>query len=116
MSKYGVWKPGSNRWAIHNDYREDGYDTPELAQQFIDLILIGKQLFHPGDFEVRERHPDGTPGAAVYRPQASEHSIIPTSSDVGAPTIAINNHTCPSCKNDRCSKSEKTCWKCGGKL
>lgn len=32
------------------------------------------------------------------------------------PTVAVNDHTCPSCKNDRCSKSEKTCWKCGGVL
>lgn len=31
-------------------------------------------------------------------------------------TSAINNHTCPSCGNDRCSKTEKSCWKCGGKL
>lgn len=32
------------------------------------------------------------------------------------PTVAVNNHICPSCKNDRCSKSEKSCWKCGGVL
>lgn len=29
---------------------------------------------------------------------------------------AINNHICPTCKNDRVSKSEKSCWKCGNKL
>ena len=28
----------------------------------------------------------------------------------------INNHVCPSCKNDRLNKSEKSCWKCGAKL
>ena len=32
-----------------------------------------------------------------------------------APT-PINNHVCPSCKNDRCSIGEKSCWKCGGAL
>lgn len=31
-------------------------------------------------------------------------------------TVAVNNHTCPHCKNDRCSKTEKSCWRCGGKL
>jgi hypothetical protein len=31
-------------------------------------------------------------------------------------TVAINNHTCPSCRNDRVSKSEHSCWKCGNKL
>ena len=38
----------------------------------------------------------------------------PTSTDPSVP--AINDHSCPSCGNDRCSKSERTCWKCGGKL
>lgn len=28
----------------------------------------------------------------------------------------INNHICPSCHNDKCSKNEKSCWKCGSKL
>jgi hypothetical protein len=32
------------------------------------------------------------------------------------PTIAVNDHTCPTCGNNRCSKSEKTCWRCGGVL
>ena len=31
-------------------------------------------------------------------------------------SVAINDHTCPGCGNNRCSKSERTCWKCGGKL
>jgi hypothetical protein len=29
---------------------------------------------------------------------------------------AINDHVCPSCQNKRCSKSEKTCWRCGNPL
>jgi len=32
------------------------------------------------------------------------------------PKSAINDHVCPGCKNDRCSKSERICWKCGGSL
>lgn len=31
-------------------------------------------------------------------------------------SMAINDHTCPTCKNNRCSKTEKSCWKCGNKL
>lgn len=30
--------------------------------------------------------------------------------------LAINDYTCPVCHNDRCSKSEKICWKCGNKF
>ncbi len=29
---------------------------------------------------------------------------------------AINDHVCPGCKNDRCSKTERICWKCGEPL
>ena len=29
---------------------------------------------------------------------------------------AINNHTCPGCGNTKCSKDERSCWKCGGSL
>jgi hypothetical protein len=28
----------------------------------------------------------------------------------------INDHVCPSCGNDKVSKTERSCWKCGGKL
>jgi hypothetical protein len=31
-------------------------------------------------------------------------------------SMPTNDYTCPSCKNDRCSKTEKSCWKCGNKL
>lgn len=31
-------------------------------------------------------------------------------------TAAVNDHTCPSCGNNRCSKAEVKCWKCGGVL
>lgn len=30
------------------------------------------------------------------------------------PVVAVNDHTCKFCGNTSCSKSEKTCWKCGG--
>jgi len=33
---------------------------------------------------------------------------------VSDPMVAINDHTCKFCGNTACSKSEKTCWKCGG--
>lgn len=31
-------------------------------------------------------------------------------------TVAINNHKCGACGNDRCSSNEKSCWKCGNPL
>lgn len=35
---------------------------------------------------------------------------------VTSAAVTINDHTCPGCHNTKCSKSEKTCWKCGGAL
>jgi hypothetical protein len=32
------------------------------------------------------------------------------------PSAIINNHICPTCKNERCSLSEVMCWRCGNKL
>lgn len=32
------------------------------------------------------------------------------------PPKAINDHTCPHCGNTACSKTERSCWKCGGSL
>lgn len=45
---------------------------------------------------------------------------LDTDSSAPAPIMsngeAINNHTCPTCKNTRCNKQEKSCWRCGSKL
>ena len=29
---------------------------------------------------------------------------------------AVNNYTCPYCKNTKCSTTEKTCWVCGSNI
>jgi hypothetical protein len=50
--------------------------------------------------------PDHTLG-----PHAIQHAI-----HVADEVQAVNDHTCPTCKNDRCSKTEKSCWKCGSNL
>jgi len=35
---------------------------------------------------------------------------------VSSSGVAVNNHTCKSCGNNRCNVSEKSCWKCGNLL
>ncbi len=40
-------------------------------------------------------------------------------SDIEKPITSnylVNDFICPSCKNDRCSRSEKICWRCGNSL
>jgi hypothetical protein len=46
-----------------------------------------------------------------------ESLTVPLSSlTVKASGVAINDHTCPTCSNTHCSKTERTCWKCGNNL
>jgi hypothetical protein len=35
---------------------------------------------------------------------------------VSTPGIAVNDHVCGTCGNARCSKAEKSCWRCGNSL
>ena len=38
-----------------------------------------------------------------------------TTANIGS-IIAINDHICKTCSNERCSKTEKSCWRCGAAL
>lgn len=60
-----------------------------------------------------DRDPDDPvyPGWYAYRFVPFEKQ-----STTMVPTAAVNDYTCPTCQNSRCSKSEGTCWKCGSKL
>lgn len=49
--------------------------------------------------------------------------VSPAKRDAGAIKIVtktssapVNDYVCPSCRNDKCSKSEGKCWKCGNAL
>ena len=44
---------------------------------------------------------------------ASEIKERPNVGPINGP---INDYVCPTCRNDKCSKSEKICWCCGNKL
>jgi hypothetical protein len=62
------------------------------------------------------------PGAAAEVQPNLWKGAYDKSGSINKPVIdkAINDHQCPTCKNDRVSKSEKAkkipCWKCGGEL
>jgi hypothetical protein len=60
-------------------------------------------------------HPDGK---SWFFGDPSKGAPAPTCNqvkdNVGTP---INDHVCPTCRNDRCSKNTEThCWRCGNKL
>lgn len=42
--------------------------------------------------------------------------VLDVRSPIQANSMPVNDHICPTCKNDRCSKTEKSCWRCGNSL
>ena|SRR6266446_1680116 len=52
----------------------------------------------------------------IYAECNVHYNLVTISDPVSVTSPLVNDHTCPTCKNDRCSKSEKSCWKCGGLL
>jgi len=41
---------------------------------------------------------------------------LPTFDRSGTLGPAVNDYVCKTCKNSRCSRTEKTCWLCGNPL
>lgn len=92
-----------------------GYDGTLLAWKSDEI--------HPPEaetFNQRERINVKAMGYSFYRRYSSDcfcEAFQETSSIANtAPSDMINDHICPSCKNNRCNKSEKTCWRCGNSL
>jgi hypothetical protein len=52
-------------------------------------------------------------GSLTFTP---ENITIDSPIETPSSSAVINDHICPTCSNNRCSKSEKTCWRCGNKL
>lgn len=49
----------------------------------------------------------------TYSDKSSSSDDFVKSNDVSQ---IINDHTCVSCGNTKCSKSEKSCWRCGSSI
>lgn len=64
-------------------------------------------------------HTKGAKGG-IHKPtlveQHQSYAAVMHSNQTESVTVAANDHVCPSCKNDRVSKAERTCWKCGSSL
>lgn len=97
---YNVWVIDSKRWTNH------GHQDPKCPKQmtYDEAAVIAKYLTNCCcPCEVR-------PLTAKTAP------VVEAVSKIDTLAVAINDHTCKWCGNNRCSKTEKSCWKCGGKL
>lgn len=86
----------------HYGGSEDGWECPDVS-----LGAFGAYPKRPV--------PHGRVG---YFIDPYDHKLPPPPKDtiVGVIYYPVNDHVCPTCNNERCSKQEKTCWKCGSNL
>lgn len=99
---FNIWYVPKSRWttSLKQDPKNPTKMTWENAHKEA-IYYFGKSLV---DVEIREILADGTPGLIfAYDP----------GSTVTNDAKAVNDYICPFCKNDRVSKTEKNCWRCG---
>jgi hypothetical protein len=112
--KYNVWYPKDKRWTngAHKTLGQQSQKNPHrLSPQEADIYRTDACCGSTHEFEIREVLADGSPGD-LWHPLV-EVPMAPIRSATAAP---INDHVCPACWNDKCSKTEKSCWKCGSPL
>jgi hypothetical protein len=72
-----------------------------------DFVYLGVMVKHVRrvDKSIWYPHiPDANLRIAPIKPQ--------TNGSIVAASVVINDYVCPNCSNDRCSKTEKSCWRC----
>lgn len=103
MTFYNIWHTKDNRWT-NSEKASDHKNQPfSLSKEEAEKICASLNLPHSTDlFIVKE---------LITAPVESCTLPVPM-----AYVAAVNDHVCPSCNNNRCSKSEKSCWRCGSSL
>lgn len=116
---FNVWNINAGRWT--DAMFQGGQQDPnqpfslllnEATKKCDELNAATASMTLGIKYEVRQLLPSGrslTIGAI-------SKATIPSVVKEAASTLAVNDHTCKACGNDRCSKTEKSCWKCGNKL
>ncbi len=103
---YSVWRIYSKRWTNAYNHKLNQAQDPATpfqltkaeAEEWANELNIKTG---GGDYEVRPLDPKFT--VSVSFSNTATNTVKP----------AINDYTCPGCNNDRCSKTEKSCWRCG---
>ncbi len=94
-------------WVL-DDLCADGYEDDEwqIVEDYISYLYDEGQI---------EKVPTGYEPTDLFLWPEDLESEISTSPNVNL-SVAVNDYVCPTCKNDRCSKREKICWRCGHNL
>lgn len=71
---------------------------------------FGAYISHTLNFDTSDANRQSGSGIVVEEPP----DTLP-SGCAGAPPV-VDDHTCSACGNTKCSKREKSCWKCGAPI
>lgn len=99
-----TWHPDDRHSDIIGKIQSvDNTPGAEFAYVIFGAFKPRKQVRYPWEMikvGVSNALPENIPAVKAPSPMAS----------------VVNNHVCPTCKNNRCSRSERICWRCGGAL
>ena len=118
---YSVWYIDKDRWTTDPLLGVFQDERKPFLLSFEDSYNWWQDKTRPEFFEVREVLADGFSSRKLEAIELHEeiHKVFAKKKGVpihGFAGAAINDHVCPTCQNDKCSKSEKVCWKCGNPL
>lgn len=113
---YNIWNTKFCRWT---DAFQDPY-YPMFLTWIETKRFWNKFSFDVSEFSIFEILSSGKPGGVNYSTYINdleiEFSVFSNTKDVSINkniNIPINDYICKLCLNERCSKNEKSCWKCG---
>jgi hypothetical protein len=111
------WRKATEKWNdtiadLNIDYFPMYYvDEHQLISNAQNPHIFAASFFSAASPSVVTTNPPSVP-AVLAAPISNGY--VPASS--ATPAVAVNDHTCTSCGNTSCSKSEKSCWKCGAAI
>lgn len=130
-SKDDAFKKACNDIVNHIDMLDPHSDDDLLASaEIINEHIKNKEyewaVYHWNDCEFNANNSDGTMHWIIRQITAQQcYGDVPLLSldssedkeeETTKPSIIVDDHTCSLCGNTKCSKREKSCWRCGNPI
>lgn len=111
-------------WILTSHLVDSGIDSSEYLFLALDKITGQHDMFGgwtPNEFKPKTRHSIdwSEPSSCMWTDKsgfAALKKVAIPSAPITQPSPVINDYTCTTCGNNRCSRTEASCWKCGAKI
>jgi len=100
---------------LHNDVDEDHYYGVYLGEDGGE-DTVGGYCDNPFCVGVLKNISFDDEGYMYGSPVLDESNMGYDTPTIPAPAPIVDDHTCAVCGNTKCSKTEKSCWKCGAPI